>query len=206
MPAMRSPSANRATVWQRLRRAASWPLVLLLAAVIAFEEYAWDELAAGLAWLAKWPPLTRLERWVATRSPRVALALFLLPALALLPVKLGALFLIEQGHALLGLGVILLAKLGGTALVARLFALTRPALMQVAWFVRLYEKFNACRDWAFERLRSSLPWRWARLALRRVRRWRGQPSAFSRLVRRLAGKWTHARRSEGRSGARGETE
>ncbi|OHX18892.1 hypothetical protein [Chromobacterium sphagni] len=192
---MQAAPIGRPTVWQRLLRSASWPLVLLLAAIIVFEEYAWDELAAVLERLAKWPPLAALERWVASRSPRVALALFLLPALALLPVKLSALFLIEQGHALLGVGVILLAKLGGTALVARLFTLTRPALMQVDWFVRLHARFNACRTWVFERLRSSLPWRWARHAVWRMRQWRRQPSAFSRLARRLVSRWSRARRS-----------
>ncbi|VEB42862.1 Uncharacterised protein [Chromobacterium violaceum] len=151
---------SKASPWLRMRRAAAWPLALLLAAIIVFEEYAWDELAAALARLGRWPPFAALERWVARRSPHAALALFLAPALTLLPVKLAALFLIEQGHALLGLAVILLAKLGGTALVAWLFALTRPVLMSVPWFVRWYRRFERLRAWVFERLRTSLPWRW----------------------------------------------
>lgn len=38
----------------------------------------------------------------------------------------------------LGLGHVLAAKLVGTALAARLFQLTHPALMQLHWFARLY--------------------------------------------------------------------
>ncbi|MEO9383217.1 hypothetical protein [Chromobacterium phragmitis] len=177
------------SAWQRLRRAVSWPLALLLAAVILFEEYAWDELAAALARLGRWAPFAALERWVAGRPPKAALALFLAPALGLLPVKLAALFLIEQGHAVLGLGVILAAKLGGTALVAWLFALTRPALMSVPWFARWHQRFARLRIWVFDRLRSSLPWRWARLAKLRARRLLAKPSPFRRLARRLASRW-----------------
>ncbi|MBX9346749.1 hypothetical protein K5M36_06565 [Chromobacterium vaccinii] len=180
---------TQASPWLRARRAMTWPLALLLAAIIVFEEFAWDELAAALARLGRWPPFAALERWVAGRSPRVALALFLAPALALLPVKLAALFLIEQGHALLGLAVILLAKLGGTALVAWLFTLTRPALMSVPWFVRWHQRFERLRAWVFERLRASLPWRWARLAKMRARRFWSRPSPLARLARRLAGRW-----------------
>ncbi|MGC0153431.1 hypothetical protein ACPRNU_13290 [Chromobacterium vaccinii] len=176
----------RASPWLRARRAMAWPLALLLAAIIVFEEYAWDELAAALARLGRWPPFAALERWVASRQPKTALALFLVPALALLPVKLAALFLIEQGHALLGLAVILLAKVGGTALAAWLFTLTRPALMSVPWFVRWYQRFGRLRAWVFERLRGSLPWRWARLAKMRARRFWAQPSPLARLARRLA--------------------
>ncbi|POZ60404.1 hypothetical protein [Chromobacterium alticapitis] len=197
------PSKNG--FWPLLRRTLTWPLALALAAVIVFEEYAWDELAAALARLAKWPPLAWLELRIERCPPRVALALFLLPALGLLPVKLAALYLIEQGHALLGLGVIVLAKLGGTALAARLFMLTKPALMQVPWFVRWYERFHRCRAWVFQRLHASLPWRWASRFIRRIR-WRmAQPSALSRLARRAARRW---RRDEAEQTGRdhGETQ
>lgn len=175
--------------WQRLRRVVSWPLLLLLAAIIVFEEYAWDELAALLARLAKWPLFARLEAGIAALGPRTALAVFLLPALMLLPVKLAALLLIEQGHAWLGLAMILLAKVGGTAVVAWLFKLTRPALMSVAWFARLHAGFVAFRERLFARLRASLPWLWLQQTLAWLRAWRGQPSAWSRLLRRLVRRW-----------------
>ncbi|WP_174774504.1 hypothetical protein [Chromobacterium paludis] len=181
----------------KCRRALAWPWVLLLAAIIVFEECAWDELAGAMAWLGRWPPLAWLEQRIAACSPRVALALFLLPALGLLPVKLAALFLIEQGHALLGLLVILLAKLVGTAVVARLFMLTRPALMRVPWFVRWYQRFHRCRAWVFDRLHASLPWRWSSRLILRIRRQWAQPSAWSRLVRRIARRW------RGEAGGRG---
>ncbi len=70
-------------------------------------------------------------------SPGFALAAFLVPMLALLPFKLGGLWLIGKGHALLGLATFLTAKFVGTALFAWLFSLTKPALLQIAWFARV---------------------------------------------------------------------
>ncbi len=63
--------------------------------------------------------------------------LFLVPAVALFPVKLGALWLIHEGWATLGVTLIVGAKLLGTALVGRLFVLTEPQLAQFAWFARV---------------------------------------------------------------------
>ena len=59
---------------------------------------------------------------------------------ALLPIKLSALWLIDQGHAAWGLAVILAAKAMGTAVVAHLFSLTQPALMRLDWFAHRYTR------------------------------------------------------------------
>ena len=60
--------------------------------------------------------------------------LFLAPALLLFPLKLVALWLIEEGRASLGVSVIVAAKVLGTALVGRLFILVETQLMAFAWF------------------------------------------------------------------------
>lgn len=93
-----------------------------------------------------------------------------MPALALLPVKLLALWLIGEGHAVAGLAVILLAKLVGTAVVARLFNLTQPALMQLAWFARWYGRWTRWKDLLLAQVRASAPWRMARVIKRTLRR------------------------------------
>ena len=56
----------------------------------------------------------------------------------LLPIKIGALWLLANGHAVMGCQLIIAAKLVGTALVARIFTLTRPQLMTLAWFAFIY--------------------------------------------------------------------
>ena len=117
-----------------LWRAVRGVLLALAAAVLFIEEWGWRPLTAWAARLASWPPLARLEARIRTLPPRWALAAFLVPAVALFPVKLLALWAIHAGQAALGIAVIVAAKLLGTALVGRLFILTEPQLMQFAWF------------------------------------------------------------------------
>jgi hypothetical protein len=148
----------------------------LAALVILFEEWGWEPLRRALAWVARWPPLAWLERRIAALPPYAALATFLLPTLLLLPIKLLALWLIGQGRAGLGLLVIVVAKLVGTALVARLFQLTQPALMRLAWFARLYGRWTAWKGALLAEVRASWAWRVGRVVKRRIAqrlaRWR----------------------------------
>jgi len=161
------------TAARMLRRLGS----LLLALLILFEEWGWEPLHRLLIRLGRLPVLRPLEAWIARLPPHAALVVFLVPALALLPVKLLALGLIAQGQRLLGRGVILAAKLLGTAVVARLFALTQPALMQLPWFARVYSRWSAWKAALLAQVRATWAWRAARVLRRRLRRgwarWRG---------------------------------
>ncbi len=150
----------------------------LIALVILFEEWGWEPLQRALAWIARLPPLAWIERRIVALPPCGALAVFLLPTLLLLPVKLAALWLIGIGKAGLGLALIVSAKLGGTALLARLFRLTQPALMQLAWFARWYGRWTAWKEGIVAQVRASWAWRVGRVIKRRV-------------VQRLA-RWRHA--------------
>lgn len=175
MAAMLSTLAR--ALWRLLRGA----LRLLLALLIAFEEWGWEPLQRALAWVGRLPLLRHLEAAIARLGPRSALAVFLLPTLLLVPVKLGALALLAHGQRLLGLALIVAAKLVGTAIVARLFTLTRPALMQLAWFAALHARWTAWKDGLLAQLRASAAWRAAR-ALKRLlrRRWaRWRAALFS---------------------------
>ncbi|MDL2337092.1 MAG: hypothetical protein QFE16_04545 [Pseudomonadota bacterium] len=146
------------------------------ALVILFEEWGWEPLQAAIGRIAHWPPIAWLERRLAALPPYAALAVFAVPGLALLPVKLGALALITRGHAALGLLLIVAAKLIGTAIVARLFALLRPALMQLGWFARGYARWTTWKDGWLARVRASAGWQAAirikRRLLLAVNRWR----------------------------------
>lgn len=162
---------------QRLGRAlgrlASWPLAL----VILFEEWGWEPLQRALVRVAQALGLQRLEERIRSLPPYAALALFLLPTLMLLPVKLAALWLIGHGQVVAGTGVIVGAKVAGTAIVARLFTLTRAALMQLAWFALLYTRWTSWKDALLVQVRASWPWRWARVAKRNWRRrWQSRSS------------------------------
>jgi len=151
--------------WRALKGVFTW----ILGALILFEEWGWVPLARLLGLFARLPPVAWLERRIAALPPPLAVLVFLLPALLLLPVKVAALWLIGRGRAMLGLAVIVLAKVVGTGLVARLFMLTRPQLMRLPWFARLYARWVGWKERLMARVRASLPWRVARSFRRRWR-------------------------------------
>ena len=103
--------------------------------------------------------------------PWAAVSVFATPALALLPVKLLALFLLGKGHALLGFGVLLAAKILGTAVLARLFTLTQPALMRLPWFARWYPRWKTWKDGVIAQVRASALWRAVAGRKAQVRGW-----------------------------------
>jgi hypothetical protein len=99
-------------------------------------------------------------------SPYAALAIFLVPVITLLPVKLLALWLIHQGSTVLGITVIVLAKLVSTALAGRLFVLTEPQLRHFTWFNTALNWWHATKAGLRAALEKSSVWR----AARRVRK------------------------------------
>ncbi len=141
-----------------LRHVLLAPVVL----VLLFEEWGWAPLAALVARLGRLPVWAWVERSIAGLPPYAALLVFALPTLALLPVKLLALYLFGWGKTKLALTLLISAKLLGTAVLARLFQLTQPALMQLAWFARWYPRWKSWKDSVLSRVHASAPWRLAR--------------------------------------------
>ena len=152
-------------VWGALKTVGRWALAL----VILFEEWGWSPLARGLGRLARRAGVQRLERRIAGLGPRVAFAVLFVPALALLPVKIGALWLLGLGRVVLGLLVLVTAKILGTAVVARLFLLTRPQLMRMGWFARTYTRWDAWKTRVVASLVETPGWRAAQAFAARVR-------------------------------------
>lgn len=148
-------------------------LAPLLALLLIFEEWGWEPLARLFARLARLPLWGRMEAGIARLPPYAALVTFFLPMVLLFPVKLLALYWISQGHAVLGIAVVLVAKMLGTAALARLFTLTQPALMQLAWFARLYGRWKPWKDALIGHMKASALWRMSANTVRTIRRWLG---------------------------------
>lgn len=142
------------------------------------EEFVWDRLTAFMALIGRLPLIRGLEHRISVLPPYPAMAMFLLPGILLLPVKLAALWFVAKGQAMLGVSVIVAAKIVGTALVARIFSLCRPTLLSVAWFARVYEWIIRVKTALYCRIKSSAPWQAAVRLKRRIadflRPYRGQ--------------------------------
>lgn len=184
------------------------PLVYLAALVLLLEEWCWNVGLRFFRMLARWPFIAWLEERVRALPPYAALCAFVLPGLLLFPVKLLALWAIAKGHAASGVTCFVVAKLGGAAVVARLYALTLPTLLAVGWFARCHGSFMRVKNRCVAYLRASAAYasagrmlRAARLNWRRLRgrmrarsAGRRQSSRLARTLRRFIVQWRARRR------------
>ncbi|HWB03000.1 MAG TPA: hypothetical protein VG796_08260 [Verrucomicrobiales bacterium] len=159
------------------RRVLTPPMIVIAALIMLFEEWLWDHLTAFMAWVGRAPVLRWVETRIAGLPPYPSMGVFILPSLILFPVNIFAVYLTARGHAVTGAGILIAAKLVGTAILARLFSLCRPSLLTVNWFRKLYEAIGRLKQWLY----NSAPWQaavrwknnlkaWFR---HRTRHWRG---------------------------------
>ena len=139
----------------------------VLAAIFLLEAWLWDLLHPMIAALVRALPFERLKaaiaRAVSSLPPWATLAVFIIPAMVILPFKLVAVWLIARGHFVLGALTFVAAKMAGVAVTAFLFEVCKPKLLQMPWFVRFYQWMLALKDWAHRKIEP------ARLA---IARWR----------------------------------
>ncbi len=127
-------------------------LLFTLAIIFLIETWIWDSFASLGRWIATSIPFAEFKAAIARAidkmPPYAALLLFIIPAIAILPFKIGGLWLIAHGHFLAGGGVFLSAKVAGVGIAAFLFELTREKLMSMSWLARTYGTVMRWRDWA----------------------------------------------------------
>jgi hypothetical protein len=160
-----------------VRSTLTTPLLFVAALVLLFEEWFWERSNAGFARLAALPVLRSAERWTRARPRGQALALFLLPLVVIYPCKVVALLAVGAGYVTVGLAAFIVAKLVATALFARLYRLTEPAIVQ-------FKCVRVCRDRFLQMRRYIHHWLNLRPAYRRARcRLRGQSARIARRYR-----------------------
>lgn len=170
-------------MWLQRLKHGLWSVVVGLGTLIyVIEEWLWETLQTAMMVLGRAPLIRQFEAWISRLPPAGAAFFFLLPATLALPVKLLALQQIASGHFVRGALVIFAAKVGATALFARIYVLTQPALLRVPWFVRLRTAFLHWRDWAYAQIENHPVWRRMHAG---VIRWRARFASWRR--RRGAG-------------------
>ena len=80
--------------------------------------------------------LAALIEWL---PPWAVLIVFVVPFIVLLPLKFLEFYLLVQRQWIAAIIVLVLAKLVGLGVTAFIFDITRPKLLQMAWFRWLYE-------------------------------------------------------------------
>jgi len=141
------------------------PLLVAAFLILVWEETVWRWAKALGALVARLPLMAAVERVVARLDARLVFLLFLIPMALLFPLKLLALWLIATGRPLSGIGVVVAAKMLGTAVSARLYVVAEPRLMEIRAFVWLHGKITGWLRAAHEFLDASPGWQAARRAL-----------------------------------------
>ncbi|MDI1276142.1 hypothetical protein, partial [Methylobacter sp.] len=113
-------------------------LLSFLAVILIIEEWLWDLLTAFGRSLFHWLNLEQFEQWLRQTKPTMALVAFSIPLLIVAPINIVAFKLIANGLILQGILTEVLAKLLGTLLVARVFALTKPQLLTFVFLMIIY--------------------------------------------------------------------
>jgi hypothetical protein len=191
------------TAWGIARGPLITALNIIAALIILFEEWGWRPLSDLIARLARYAPVAALERWIAGLPPFAALIVIALPTTLLLPLKFVAVWLLANGHIATATLLFLATKIASTALIARIFILTKPNLMQIAWFARAYNWFIPWQDALFAQIRSSWVWRYGRVLKTRIRLEIGK--AWTRLRPRVEDLWRRWTGRELRFGAQSGT-
>ncbi len=156
------------TAWAISRGPLIAALQITAALIILFEEWGWRPLSELLGRLAKFAPIAAFERFIAGLPPYGALVALALPASLLLPLKLLAVWLLANEHFLTAALLFVGAKIASTALLARIFILTKPSLMQISWFARAFNWFMPWKDALYAQIRESWAWRYGRIVKMRL--------------------------------------
>jgi hypothetical protein len=119
------------------------PVWVLLAVIFLIEAWLWDHLEPIVAWFVAKIPLQAFKHWLAERvdtlSPAMTLIVFAVPVIPLFPLKLIGFYLLTHEYWLSAFTTIIFAKLLGVGVTAFVFDVTRPKLLEMGWFERLYE-------------------------------------------------------------------
>ena len=145
------------------------PFVFVATIVLLLEDWLWDDLQRMAAAIGRLPIFRQIEPLIAGLPPYGALAMFATPSLLLIPVKLAALWFIAHGQPAFGFLVAAAAKVAGTALVARLFTLTKPNLLRIGWFAALHERVVAFKARIYGAIKATAIYRAAHPRYSRVK-------------------------------------
>jgi len=167
-----------------LKKILAAPFVILALIVFAIEDWLWDDLARLADAIGRLPIFRRIDAFIAWLPPYPSLLLFGTPSLLLIPVKFAALYFMSHGKPTIGFIIAVAAKFVGTALVAHIFKLTQPKLMQIGWFAWLYVRFTSFKKRIYEIVKSTAIYKTAHHHYTQLREcfklWMGKRKGFWR--------------------------
>jgi hypothetical protein len=128
------------------------PLWILLALLFLAEAWLWDHLEPVVARIVALIPLAGLKRalgrGIERLPPWATLFVFIVPFVAMVPLKFLEFYFLARREWFAAFAVIVFIKLVGLGVTAFVFDVTRDKLMQMPWFCRVYNAVMRARAWA----------------------------------------------------------
>ncbi len=152
-----------------VRRATRVVLVILAALWLLFEDWVWDSILALMQVVARLRVVRRFEAFLQRQNQYLLLSLFAFPFLIMIPAQVFGLYLIASGRILRGAALFVIAKVTITALVTRLFVISRDKLLLIRSFAAFYSWFREAKERLYAELRKLSAWNAAGEAVARFK-------------------------------------
>ncbi len=128
--------------------------------VIAFLYFVWDAVAFVVFHpLARWfnnlNILNPLYERIRNLSPIASMVCFLFPIVMLEPLKPFVVYLFASGQVFFGIFILIAMFAFKVVVIEKVFVLTKPKLLQIGWFKKLYDKAVICIDY----VKSTQAWK-----------------------------------------------
>ncbi len=151
------------------RRAIRFLLIILATIWMLFEDWVWDSIVVLMEAVGRLKIINRIETFLARQNQYLLLTLFVFPFLIMIPAKLYGLYLIADGKVIRGVTIFVIAKGLITALVTRLFIISKDKLLQIKVFAAFYYWFKDKKEWLYSEVRKLPAWQAARGWITRFR-------------------------------------
>ena len=145
-------------------------LIVLAAIWMLFEDWVWDSILALMERVSRLKTVHRLEVFIARQNQYLLLVFFCVPFFIMIPAKVYGLYLIANGKFLRGITIFIVAKGLITALITRLFVISKDTLLSMPAFAASYYWFKDKKDWLYAELNRMPAWLAAKRTLADLRR------------------------------------
>jgi hypothetical protein len=152
-----------------LNRAAHLILIILASLWMLFEDWVWDKILALMAFVGRLKAVNRFETFLARQNQYLLLTLFCVPFFIMIPAKVYGLYLIADGKVIRGAAIFVIAKGLITALVTRLFIISKDKILQIKSFAIFYYWFREKKEWLYSEVRKLPAWQRAREWIARLK-------------------------------------
>jgi hypothetical protein len=136
-------------------------LIFIASIWMLFEDWVWDTIIDLMKEVGRLKIINRFENFVARQNQYLLLTLFTFPFLIVIPAKLYGLYLIADGKVIRGVTIFIVAEVLITALVTRLFIISKDKLLQMKAFETFYYWFKDKKEWLYSELRKLRAWQLA---------------------------------------------